>query len=44
MDTLQPEPGTPLPVRASTTLGKLMFRFVGLLFLAVIALTLIWSN
>ena len=44
METVQPESTTPVQMRASTPLGTLMFRFVGLLFLAVTALALIWSN
>jgi hypothetical protein len=44
METVQPERNDAIPVRASTPLGTLMFRFVGLLFLAVAALALVWST
>ena len=49
METAQPENTTPVQLRASTPLtstplSKLMFRFVGLLFLAVTALALVWSR
>lgn len=43
METVQPERSDPVPLRASTPLGTLMFRFFGLLLLAVIALALVWS-
>ncbi|HEX2364231.1 MAG TPA: hypothetical protein VHJ00_04290 [Bradyrhizobium sp.] len=44
METIQPESSNPVPMRASTPLGTLMFRFFGLLFLAVAVLTLVWSR
>jgi hypothetical protein len=44
IETAQPETTNPVPMRASTPLGTLMFRFVGLLFLAVTALALVWSR
>jgi hypothetical protein len=44
METAQPEHTTPVQMRAAAPLGTLMFRFVGLLFLAVTALALVWSN
>lgn len=44
METVQPEGAEAVPMRASTHLGTLMVRFVGLLFLAVIALALVWST
>jgi hypothetical protein len=44
METVQPERNDAVPMRASTPLGTLMFRFVGLLFLAVVALALVWST
>jgi hypothetical protein len=44
METVQPERNDAVPMRASTPLGTLMFRFVGLLLLAVVALALVWSN
>jgi hypothetical protein len=44
METIQSENANPAPMRTSTPLGTLMFRFVGLLFLAVTALALVWSH
>lgn len=44
LETMQPENANRAPLRASTPLGKLMFRFVGLLVLAVAALALVWSR
>jgi len=44
LETIQPENNNPVPLRASTPLGTLMFRFVGLLFVAVAALALVWSR
>jgi hypothetical protein len=44
METVQPERTDTVPMRASTPLGTLMFRFVGLLLLAVAALALVWST
>jgi hypothetical protein len=44
METVQPETTNPVPMRASAPLGTLMFRFVGLLALAVTVLALVWSR
>ena len=44
IETTQPENANRVPVRSSTPLSTLMLRFVGLLFLAVAALALIWSQ
>jgi hypothetical protein len=44
METVQPERTDAVPMRASTPLSTLMVRFVGLLFLAVVALALVWST
>ena len=44
METMQPENTAPVQLRTSTPLSTLMFRFVGLLFLAVTALALVWSR
>ncbi len=40
----QSENANPVQLRSSTPLSTLMFRFVGLLFLAVAALTLVYSR
>ena len=44
METMQPENPDRAQLRSSTPLGTLMFRFVGLLFLAITALALVWSR
>jgi hypothetical protein len=44
IETIEPQRANAAPMRASTPLGTLMIRFVGLLFLAVTALALVWSN
>ena len=44
LETIEPERTTSVPMRSTTPLGTLMLRFVGLLFLAVTALALVWSN
>lgn len=44
METVQPERTDAVAMRASTPLSTLMVRFVGLLFLAVVALALVWST
>ena len=44
IETIQSEKANQAPLRSSTPLGTLMFRFVGLLFLAVAALALVWSQ
>jgi hypothetical protein len=41
---MQPEDTAPIRLRTSTPLSTLMFRFIGLLFLAVVALALVWSR
>ena len=43
IETVQPENAKRVPLRSSTPLSTLMLRFVGLLFLAVAALALVWS-
>jgi len=44
IETIERERANAVPMRSSTPLGTLMIRFVGLLFLAVTALALVWSN
>ena len=44
IENVQPEGANRAPLRSSTPLGTLMLRFVGLLFLAVAALALVWSQ
>ena len=44
METIQPENPAPAQLRSSTPLSTLMLRFVGLLFLAVILLALVYSR
>jgi hypothetical protein len=44
IETIEPETAASVPTRVTTPLGTLMLRFVGLLFLAVTALALVWSN
>ena len=44
IESIEPETTASVPMRATTSLGTLMLRFVGLLFLAVTALALVWSN
>jgi hypothetical protein len=44
LETIQPEDSSPVQLRNSTPLGTLMFRFVGLLFLSVTVLALVWSR
>ena len=44
IESAQPENADQVPLRSSTPLGMLMLRFVGLLFLAVAALALVWSR
>ena len=45
MQRVQPDETTPMPLRQSSrSMGTLMIRFVGLLTLAVIAMTLLWSR
>jgi hypothetical protein len=44
IETIQQENTNPAQVRNSTPLSTLMLRFVGLLFLAVTALALVYSR
>jgi hypothetical protein len=44
IESVQPENANQVPLRSSRPLGTLMLRFVGLLFLAVAALALVWSQ
>jgi hypothetical protein len=45
MTSIQPDNSDPIPLRSATPrMGTLMIRFVGLLTLAVVVLTLIWSR
>ena len=44
IETIEPEAANSVPMRATTPLSTLMIRFVGLLFLAVTALALVWSS
>jgi len=44
VETMERDGTQSAPSRASTPLGTLMIRFVGLLFVAVAALALIWSR
>ena len=44
METIQPENANPVKMRSSTSLSTLTVRFVGLLFLAVILLALVYSR
>ena len=45
MESIQPESGDPMPLRTSShRVGTLLIRFVGLLFLAVAALALVWMR
>jgi hypothetical protein len=44
LETIQPEGSSPRQLRSSTPLRTLLFRFVGLLFLAVTVLALVWSR
>jgi hypothetical protein len=44
IETIEPQRANAAPMRATTPLSTLMIRFVGLLFLAVTALALVWSN
>ena len=44
LETTRPENASPAPVRTSPPLSTLMFRFVGLLFVAVTVLALVWSR
>ncbi len=45
METIRPDNADPLPLRASQHhIGTIMIRFVGLLFVAVAVLALLWSR
>lgn len=45
MQNVQPDNMDPMPLRPSSrSMGTIMIRFVGLLTLAVVAMTLIWSR
>ena len=45
MASIQPDNGDPIPLRASPhRMGTLMLRFVGLLFLTVAVLALLYSR
>jgi hypothetical protein len=44
LETIQPEDSNPVQLRNSTPLRTLLFRFVGLLFLSVTVLALVWSR
>ena len=45
MQSVQPENSNTMPMRQSSHgVGTIMFRFVGLLTLAVVAMTLIWNG
>jgi hypothetical protein len=45
MKTIRPDNTDPIPLRISPhRMGTIMIRFVGLLFVAVVVLALIWSR
>jgi hypothetical protein len=45
METIRPEGTDPIPLRQSPQrMGVIMIRFVGLLFVAVAVLTLLWNR
>ena len=45
MQNVQPDNVNPMPLRQSShSVGTIAIRFVGLLTLAVVAMTLIWSR
>ena len=45
MNSVRPDNTDPIPLRAPPPrMGTIMIRFVGLLFLAVVVLALIWSR
>jgi hypothetical protein len=45
MQTIRPDNTDPTPLRgAPRGMGAIMIRFVGLLFLAVVVLALVWSR
>ena len=45
MPSIGPDNTDPIPLRASPhRMGTIMIRFVGLLFVAVVVLTLVWNR
>jgi hypothetical protein len=45
MQSIRPDNTDPIPLQSSPhRMGTIMLRFVGLLFLAVVVLALIWSR
>jgi hypothetical protein len=45
MQSIRPDNTDPIPLRHATPrMGTIMIRFVGLLFLAVVVLALVWSR
>jgi hypothetical protein len=45
MKTIRPDNTDPIPLRRSPhRMGTIMLRFAGLLFLAMVALALVWSR
>jgi hypothetical protein len=45
MKTIRPDNSDPIPLRVSPhRMGTIMIRFVGLLFVAVVVLTLVWNR
>jgi hypothetical protein len=45
MKTIRPDNTDPIPLRVSPyRMGTIMIRFVGLLFVAVVVLTLVWNR
>jgi hypothetical protein len=45
MQSIRPDNTDPIPLRSSTPgMGIIMIRFVGLLFVAVVVLALVWSR
>ena len=45
MDSIRPEEADPIPLRATPhRVGTIMLRFIGLLFLAVVALALVYAR
>ncbi len=45
MKTIRPENSDPIPLRVPPhRMGTIMIRFVGLLFLAIVVLALVWSR
>ena len=45
MESVRPDNSDPIPLRPSQqSMGSIMIRFVGLLLVAVVVMTLIWSR